>query len=232
MSNRLILAFWLTILHTLTGIEAQTPATKINQIKECLIDKAIPENVRIDVTVKSKEFCSFIPLEFRGVKSFYELSKSEHGLIIRLRPKFTFVGPPKIVSSAKGQLQAALDCAKRFYRTQGFLLNVIPSHIQSSKNPEIKISSFALNRRGELVAPLGLRSDAGNFIFTFEQDKDCGMMIHELAHHFGLPDKYPDEMCPGRKISENLHDIMRSPRLGKYVSPRDIAKIIKPLCNP
>ncbi len=105
-------------------------------------------------------------------------------------------------------------------------------------DPKTSQKKLATLNRIKVVNDLG-RSNSSRIYFKGQaQDSTnlCQLLTHELGHRLGLTDEYCDKDCPDRKTEA---DVLEKPTAimsaenapGATFYPRDLARVLHPLCD-
>lgn len=177
----------------------------------------------MDVDLSNLCDAGYVYNSYRGTKSFYRIRKQNGRIEISLGLRFTFVGNPALRADVNGQLNQAIECVKRYFANYGVTLLLFHAPARDSRAPVVKYQ----------YGPG--RSSSKNLVLNHFPPYNCSMLAHEIAHHFGVPDRYPHPDCPDRSGLAPINNLMHGGGIYSvdrlYLMPSDFRRILAPLCG-
>ncbi|MBL8032412.1 MAG: hypothetical protein JNJ69_01840 [Leptospiraceae bacterium] len=168
----------------------------------------------------------------RGIKANYRIYRIGGQMQVELDRRLVYRGARKNYDLVKQRLDQVQTCVRNIYANQGISL-----HFHYRIDDSFSLSSS--DEKIHIYDEYG-RNDATNWgILATEGSRDtpeqvCTMIAHELGHHLGLYDRYPDSACPARPRENAPLDLMISsqrPAELLRINDQEIRQILEPLCN-
>lgn len=192
-------------------------------LRQCLQKRSIRDNVWHRENGLTPVLCT-APNGYKRMKRYYQIGRQNAQIRVRVPIRFTWV--PGVSQGSRERayrkLAVASRCASDFYRRFG--LHVSIENVTDATAPVTIISET-----------LGRSSTAHIYMGENENHNACTMMVHEMGHFMGLPDRYADRNCPARNTLMGWDDVMNN---GGVYPPElltlnliDFHSIIRPLCD-
>jgi hypothetical protein len=176
------------------------------------------------------------PNFYHGSNVLFSAFNNGKKLGIRMKIHFKILPKETTNNTASTMLRMAQECVpvlKNIWNRYGVELYL---SMDSDRSPT-RESYFIPTQEVNLINAYA-RSNSANFYMEKNQDDFCRLMIHEVGHHFGLPDEYEDKDCPDREyVSNERHpsSIMANmwwPRWDEMdFYPRHIQRIFGSFCG-
>ncbi len=192
-------------------------------LRRCLQNRSIRDNVWHRVNSVTPMLCT-APNGHKRIRRYYQLGRQNGHIRIRVPIRFTWV--PGVSQgnreNALRKLAEASRCASNFYLRFGLRVSI--ENVTDVNAPKTIISET-----------VGRSSTAHVYLGEDQNRNACTMMVHEMGHFMGLPDRYVDAACPARIGIMPRSDVMNN---GGVYPPElmtlnllDFNRIIEPLCH-
>ncbi len=202
-----------------TRVENAERNLRVGYLSTCLRNRTIRNNVWRDVMHIQPVLCT----TRRNQRVHYKIGRQNGRIRIQVPLNFRWNGEAANETRGRRQLRDALACAQNFYGQYG--INVT---VQNNPNPANPVVAFT-NTVG--------RSNTGSFHLGENHNHNaCTMVVHEIGHWMGLPDRYANQSCtPNPGVVAGSSDIMNNggvyPPEDMHLNAIDLRTILSPLCE-
>ena len=230
--------FNLNLLFTLKSFADSDPfelnrAISRKWVQNCLDNTEFKKTKSIDYF--SWNLCKK-PNFYHGSNVLFSAFNNGKALGIRMKIHFTILPKETSNKDAETMLRMAQECVpvlKNVWKRYGVELYLSMDSDRSPSHESYSIPTQTVNLINSYA-----RSNSANFYIEKNQDDFCRLIVHEVGHHFGLPDEYEDKDCPDREyVSTERHpsSIMANmwwPRWSEMdFYPRHIQRVFGSLCG-
>jgi hypothetical protein len=151
-----------------------------------------------------------------------------------------YSGDPLEADHTWQRLDRAATCARDYFSRNGIELALTTTRIAQATDTSVDSiltadSSVFETEAGRIQPPRFDDDDHGVTSDTFLSDEEyCGLFIHEVGRHLGLPPRYPLQICFDREIGNDPQSAMSNP-IGApsvtHLSSQDLVDLTFPLCR-
>lgn len=192
---------------------------RVGYLSTCLRNRTIRNNVWRDVMEIQPVLCT----TRRNQRVHYKIGRQNGHIRIQVPLNFRWNGEARNETRGRRMLTDALSCAQNFYGQYGISVSVL-----NDPNPANPVVAFTDN--------IG-RSNTGSFQLGENHNHNaCTMVVHEIGHWMGLPDRYANQTCtPNPGVVSGSSDVMNNggvyPPEVMHLNAIDLRTILSPLCE-
>lgn len=192
---------------------------RVGYLSTCLRNRTIRNNVWRDVMHIQPVLCA----GNRNQRVHYKIGRQNGRIRVQVPLNFRWNGDAANEARGRRQLRDALSCAQNFFSQYGVSVDV-----QNNPNPANPVVAFNTT--------IG-RSNTGSFFLGENHNHNaCTMVVHEIGHWMGLPDRYANQTCtPNPGVVSGSSDVMNNggvyPPDTLHLNAIDFRTILSPLCE-
>ena len=205
------------------------PLKDSRYLQQCL-DK-LPQGASKKVSDKINFPCNIEKNITGGGTRKYTLKKINGRMVISTSIYLNYLGAQGQKSNRFDIARNAKKCMQDFFARHNLVLDIT---FKGDKDSHHKHNcDHTVNLHDNMN-----REDAKNWASIsrkgkkMSQEQICGTYIHELLHNFGLPDAYPDPLCPDRPVIHKRDSVMACLECTKSrIYDEHLKMLLWPMCS-